>query len=97
MCVLDAQLFEDVPLGGWRSCRRECTNHRRRREALHEVANAQVVLAKAGPLFADAVRLVNHDAGRVSLPEGRLHFAVLQHLGCDEQEQQLALLNLCED
>ena len=97
MRVLDAQLFEDVPLSGWRSCRRECTNHRRRREALYEFTNAQVVLAKSGPLFADGMRLVNHNASKVGLAECRLHLAVLQHLGGDEQEQQLALLDARED
>ena len=97
MCALDAQLFEDVPLGGRRGGCRKCANDRRRREALYEFTNAQVVLAKSGPLFADAVRLVDHDACRVSLTECRLYLAVLQHLGGDEQEQQLALLDARED
>ena len=87
MCALDAQLFENVLLGGRRGRCRECANDRRRREALHKVANAQVVLAKAGALLADAMHLVDHDACKVGLAECRLHLAVLQHLGCDEQEQ----------
>lgn len=77
MRVLDAQLFEDVPLGGWRSCRSECANDRRRREALYEVVNPEIVLAKAGPLFADAMHLIDHDACKVGLAECRLYLAVL--------------------
>ena len=75
--ALDAQLFENVPLGGWRRCRRECTNHRRCREALYEFTNAQVVLAKSGALLADAVRLINHDTREISLAERHLYLAIL--------------------
>lgn len=97
MRVLDAQLFEDVPLSGRRGGCRKCTNDRRRREALYEVADPEVVFAKAGPLLADAMRLVDHGACKVGLAECRLYLAVLQHLGCDEQEQQCALLDARED
>ena len=77
MCALDAQLFENVLLGGRRGRCRECANDRRRREALYEFTNAQVVLAKSGPLLADAMRFVYHDASKVGLAECRLYLSVL--------------------